>query len=111
MNQMAVKLGKAALLPFLFLASNEYALARAHCSHGEFFRVHLSKCVAAGSRLALDFRSFHRAGHGSHFAQLHDPPSRPLTYVQVIEPEIDIPFDIPSSRLNRQPVVYFRLPK
>jgi hypothetical protein len=105
---VAVKLGKAALLPLLFLASSEYALARAHCPHGEFFRVHLARCVPHGSPLAHDFR---HSARGAHFAQLHDPPSRPLTYVQVIEPEIDIPFDIPSSRLNHQPVVYFRLPK
>jgi hypothetical protein len=73
----------------------------AHCPHGQIWRVHARVCLdkltrreAAPPKLA-NIREFRQSRH------------QPLTYVQVIEPEIDIPYELPPSRWNHLAVARF----
>lgn len=45
-----------------------------HCSHGDFYRVHLHKCVPKTSHLARAFE---------HRARPHAAPAKPCCYVEI----------------------------
>jgi hypothetical protein len=93
---------------FLCLVSPVHA--RSHCPHGDIYRVHLQRCVARGSSLALVFNHHTRE---LRQARSEIPSHHGITYVTVIEPppstpvEINIPYRLPYSRWDHPAIVHF----
>lgn len=106
-----------AIALMLVFECHNYAQA-SHCRRNQFYRVALQQCVGRFSALALPFSRKARPPHSHRYEHLTRPhvdraevARDPLTYVHVVEPDPEIPYEIPSSRMNHLPMVYFRIPK
>ena len=103
---MMIKPWSIAIVALLAFEYPQHAQA-SRCPRGDIYRVSLKLCVGRDSRLALAFERRPRAVHHhgrerlldrTHYAEI--PSHADVVYVTVVEPEIEPPFELPSSRWN-----------